>query len=512
MGNLREYLDIGIGANLSGRVVFELFDDAADEVIENFRSLCLGKIVGMVRGKRGKLSYRGCRVFKVFPGDHIECGDFEHNNGDGGSSVFGGFFKQRVGTRRHSHAGLLSMKRMGPDGYGSQFMITLGRSPQLDNQHIVFGRVIQGMEFIRAVEHVPVDSKNTPKVEIGILGCGLLTYKSKKQDHMSQQRNIVSSLMESLEKKEEEEESDEETVEIRCLYTGKIIKKRAPKADSAASIGKQYLADALSGKSLHMIPTYDEHSDYQYYEDEEEASTAEQAPTRAVSGPSPSSDSSEYEPSEDEESSENDDDPIAAKLRMLSNKLGECSSLNQEEVVVERQLGGDPKKLNEYYKSALGLREDNSEVNYNRNPSLNKAAIAVEKQHEQSLKREKGKSFGWNVFNQDALYRAHNKRLRETTLNKTEYELQKAQLGDAFYQPNITQFEPTEAAKLSVARNLEKQYKQREKFSRRRAVDDEATDVSYINQRNRVFNQKLDRAFKSHAAEIKQNLERGTAL
>lgn len=52
----------------------------------------------------------------------------------------------------------------------------------------------------------------------------------------------------------------------------------------------------------------------------------------------------------------------------------------------------------------------------------------------------------------------------------------------------------------------------REKFSRRRTFDDEAKDISYINQRNRVFNQKLDRAFKSHAAEIKQNLERGTAL
>lgn len=47
------------------------------------------------------------------------------------------------------------------------------------------------------------------------------------------------------------------------------------------------------------------------------------------------------------------------------------------------------------------------------------------------------------------------------SFNKAEYELQKAQLGGAFYQPNITSFQPTEAAKQAVTRNLEKQNKQR---------------------------------------------------
>ncbi|KAK1939580.1 putative peptidyl-prolyl cis-trans isomerase [Babesia divergens] len=511
MGNLREYLDIGIGANLSGRVVFELFADAGDSVIENFRSLCLGRVTGMVKGKREKLSYRGCRFFRVVEGDHIECGDFEHNNGEGGSSVFGGYFKESPNTRRHSHAGILSMKRMGPSGFGSQFIITLSRAPHLDNQHIVIGHVVEGMEFIRAIGHVPVDSRNAPKVEVGILECGALLYTPRQKDHMSKQRNLVSSLMESLEEKDED--SDDNAVEIRCLYTGKIIKKHAPKADSATSIGRQYLTDALSGKSVHMIPVYDDKSEYQYYKEDDSTDDGQGSSVAEPEAESSSSiDSEESDESGDDATSDNEGDPILQKLQLLSSKLGECSNLNQEEAAIERELGGDANKLNEHYKSVLGLREDNSDVNYNRNPSLNKAAMAVEMQHKQSLKKEKAKSFGWNVFNQDALYRANKKRLKEMSFNKAEYELQKAQLGDAFYQPNITSFQPTEAAKQAVTRNLEKQNKQREKFSRRRTFDDEAKDISYINQRNRVFNQKLDRAFKSHAAEIKQNLERGTAL
>lgn len=48
-------------------------------------------------------------------------------------------------------------------------------------------------------------------------------------------------------------------------------------------------------------------------------------------------------------------------------------------------------------------------------------------------------------------------------------------------------------------------------FSRRRAfrLDD---DVDFINSRNAHFNKKIARAFGEHTAEIKANLERGTAL
>jgi pre-mRNA-splicing factor SYF2 len=48
-------------------------------------------------------------------------------------------------------------------------------------------------------------------------------------------------------------------------------------------------------------------------------------------------------------------------------------------------------------------------------------------------------------------------------------------------------------------------------YSRRRPVYEDQ-DVNYINERNRHFNLKLNRFFEKEAAEIKANLERGTAL
>ena len=51
----------------------------------------------------------------------------------------------------------------------------------------------------------------------------------------------------------------------------------------------------------------------------------------------------------------------------------------------------------------------------------------------------------------------------------------------------------------------------REKYSRRRAHQDEA-DIDYINERNMKFNKKLARFYDPFTSEIKQNLERGTAI
>lgn len=51
----------------------------------------------------------------------------------------------------------------------------------------------------------------------------------------------------------------------------------------------------------------------------------------------------------------------------------------------------------------------------------------------------------------------------------------------------------------------------RYKFSRRRTHNDEA-DIDYINERNMNFNKKLERFYGEHTTQIKQNLERGTAI
>ena len=62
-----------------------------------------------------------------------------------------------------------------------------------------------------------------------------------------------------------------------------------------------------------------------------------------------------------------------------------------------------------------------------------------------------------------------------------------------------------------MAQELNEKKERNKKFSRRRTELDGA-DVDYINDRNQHFNKKIKRAFDKYTVEIRQNLERGTAL
>jgi len=70
---------------------------------------------------------------------------------------------------------------------------------------------------------------------------------------------------------------------------------------------------------------------------------------------------------------------------------------------------------------------------------------------------------------------------------------------------------PTEEKMQKLVDDLQVQEEKRQKFSRRRMFQEDE-DIDYINDRNRVYNKKLERAFGKYAADIKLNLERGTAL
>lgn len=62
-----------------------------------------------------------------------------------------------------------------------------------------------------------------------------------------------------------------------------------------------------------------------------------------------------------------------------------------------------------------------------------------------------------------------------------------------------------------VAAELRGRAEAHAKFSRHR-TELEGADVDYINDRNKVFNKKVRRAYDKYTVEIRQNLERGTAL
>eukprot|EP00933_Yihiella_yeosuensis_P012273 TRINITY_DN1205_c0_g3_i1.p1 TRINITY_DN1205_c0_g3~~TRINITY_DN1205_c0_g3_i1.p1 ORF type:complete len:318 (-),score=62.43 TRINITY_DN1205_c0_g3_i1:76-1029(-) len=146
----RVWFEISIDGYVIGKLVFELYTDIVPKTAENFRCLCTGE---KGRGRSGKqLHFQGSIFHRIIPGFMCQGGDFTAGNGTGGESIYGGKFPDENFKVEHTQAGLLSMANSGPGTNGSQFFITLRKTPHLDNKHVVFGRLIEGMEVLREME------------------------------------------------------------------------------------------------------------------------------------------------------------------------------------------------------------------------------------------------------------------------------------------------------------------------------------------------------------------------
>lgn len=156
------YFDVSIGDKEIGRIKLGLFGKNTPKTVENFLAFA-------DRGVNGK-TYSGSVFHRVIKSFMIQGGDVLNGDGTGSISKFGGRFddEQNGLKLKHSTPGLLSMANSGPDTNGSQFFITTVPTPWLDGKHVIFGKVLEGMEVVRTVEATQVDSRSRPQKQVKI--------------------------------------------------------------------------------------------------------------------------------------------------------------------------------------------------------------------------------------------------------------------------------------------------------------------------------------------------------
>ena len=130
-----------------GIIKAELYPEIAPNTVNNFIALANSKFYD------GVIFHRVIRGFMIQGGDPQGIG-----TGGPGYHIEDEFHKDL----RHSSPGILSMANAGPNTGGSQFFITLDKTPWLDGHHAVFGHVVKGLEVVKKIGSTPTDMRDRP--------------------------------------------------------------------------------------------------------------------------------------------------------------------------------------------------------------------------------------------------------------------------------------------------------------------------------------------------------------
>ncbi len=129
-----------------GDIKLKLYVNETPKTCENFTKLARDGF------------YDGLKFHRVIANFMIQTG-CPNGTGTGGPGYqFADEFHPEL---RHNSAGILSMANAGPNTNGSQFFITHGPTPHLDNVHSVFGKVTEGQDVVDSIQQGDVMEKVT---------------------------------------------------------------------------------------------------------------------------------------------------------------------------------------------------------------------------------------------------------------------------------------------------------------------------------------------------------------
>lgn len=137
-----------------GAIVLELYDKFTPNTVTNFVKLAQSGF------------YDGTKFHRVISGFMIQGGD-PLTRDDSQMALWGtgdpGYkFADEITGANNNLEGSISMANSGPNTNGSQFFINCNDNIFLNEKHTVFGRVIEGMDVVTAIEMTPTTPSDRP--------------------------------------------------------------------------------------------------------------------------------------------------------------------------------------------------------------------------------------------------------------------------------------------------------------------------------------------------------------
>ncbi|XP_037659808.1 peptidyl-prolyl cis-trans isomerase A-like [Choloepus didactylus] len=136
------FFDIATEGEPMGYICFELLADQVPKTTENFQALSTGE--------KG-FGYKDSCFHRIIPGFMCQGGDFTCHNDTGGKSIYREKLDDENFILKQIGPGILSMANAGPNTNGSQFFICTAKTEWLDGEHVVFGKVKEGMNTVETM-------------------------------------------------------------------------------------------------------------------------------------------------------------------------------------------------------------------------------------------------------------------------------------------------------------------------------------------------------------------------
>ena len=423
------------------------------ELYENVAPLTAANFRCLCTGREG-LSFKGSGFHRLIPGFMIQGGDFTNGDGTGGRSIYGKQFDDEpcVSASKHSRRGLLSMANSGLNTNGSQFFILFAPAPHLDGKHVVFGHLTGGWDLLDVLEKIKTGEGDKPKLSITIADCGgdipLLGTLEGSLDARASKFAKESKIMDKVKE---------------------VASFPVPTIDNPLAVFHDV---ALERASLEKLDQQGNQST----------------------------------PLQDEAMSSR-----KRKLVELQRKKAEARLENLKQVMEEHKRNG-AKLPNKYDEAAKETLKEKNELleRYGVDPSqiylLDTAESVLKKKLRNDKKEENIRaSIGYHAQNEETAHRSYLKHVAKIPMGEMVSNVSSSVLD--YGKDGGVELEAKERlAQEIVNRNL----KVRNRNAKKALLDGE--DVTAINSRNEAYNKMVSKTFDKYTAEIRENLERGTAL